>query len=119
MTCHDDAYGIDGGIFPCIDLQTGDRKWKGGRYGKGQVLLLENSGVRLVAAEVDRGSDSQVAQPTSPLFGPVPRMMAPPMILRTMFPLALTRPEESPVLPRTSPWIFSRSMPPLAKIDPA
>ncbi len=47
----DCVYGIDGGIFTCVDLKTGERKWKGGRYGKGQVLLLENSGLLLVAAE--------------------------------------------------------------------
>ena len=45
------AYGPDGGVFTCIDLKTGERKWKGGRYGKGQVLLLENSGLLLIAAE--------------------------------------------------------------------
>ena len=45
------AYGIDAGIFTCVDLKTGQRKWKGGRYGKAQVLLLENSGLLLVAAE--------------------------------------------------------------------
>jgi len=49
------AYGNDGGTFTCIDLKTGDRKWKGGRYGKCQVLLLENSGLILVAAEDGRG----------------------------------------------------------------
>jgi outer membrane protein assembly factor BamB len=45
------AYGNDAGIFTCVDLKTGDRQWKGGRYGKGQVLLLENSGLLLIAAE--------------------------------------------------------------------
>ncbi|HYV28062.1 MAG TPA: alcohol dehydrogenase, partial [Candidatus Eisenbacteria bacterium] len=45
------AYGIDAGIFTCVDLKTGERKWKGGRYGQAQVLLLENSGLILVAAE--------------------------------------------------------------------
>ena len=45
------AYGFDGGIFASINLETGDRNWKGGRYGKGQVLLLERSGLLLVAAE--------------------------------------------------------------------
>ena len=48
------AYGIDGGIFACVDLKTGERKWKDGRYGKGQVLLLENSGLLLVLAEDGR-----------------------------------------------------------------
>jgi len=27
------------------------RKWKGGRYGKGQILLLENSGLLLILSE--------------------------------------------------------------------
>jgi outer membrane protein assembly factor BamB len=48
------VYGIDGGIFTCVDLKTGERKWKGGRYGKGQVLLLESSGLLLVSAEEGR-----------------------------------------------------------------
>ena len=46
------AYGNDGGLFTCVDLKTGQRKWKGGRYGQGQVLLLENSGLLLVSAEL-------------------------------------------------------------------
>ena len=32
-------YGLDEGILACIDPATGDRVWKGGRYGHGQVLL--------------------------------------------------------------------------------
>jgi outer membrane protein assembly factor BamB len=45
------AYGNPGGLLACIDLKTGERKWKGGRYGKGQILLLENSGLLLVLSE--------------------------------------------------------------------
>ena len=48
------VYGNDGGLLVCLDLKTGDRMWKDGRYGKGQVLLLENSGMLLVAAEDGR-----------------------------------------------------------------
>ncbi|MDX1925349.1 MAG: PQQ-binding-like beta-propeller repeat protein [Pirellulaceae bacterium] len=44
-------YGFDALIFTCIDLATGDAKWKGGRYGKGQVVLAEDSGLLLVASE--------------------------------------------------------------------
>ncbi|HZG52757.1 MAG TPA: PQQ-binding-like beta-propeller repeat protein [Pyrinomonadaceae bacterium] len=36
------AYGLDEGILTCLDLATGERKWKGGRYGYGQVLLAGN-----------------------------------------------------------------------------
>ncbi len=47
----DHAYGFDNSIFACINLETGRREWKGGRYGKGQVLLIEDSGLLLVATE--------------------------------------------------------------------
>lgn len=47
----DHAYGFHGSFFTCIDLETGELSWKGGRYGKGQVLLLEKSGLLLVASE--------------------------------------------------------------------
>ena len=47
----DHGYGFDSAIFTCIDLKTGKRDWKGGRYGKGQVLLLEDSRLLLVAGE--------------------------------------------------------------------
>ncbi|MEK6324927.1 MAG: PQQ-binding-like beta-propeller repeat protein [Acidobacteriota bacterium] len=33
------VYGLDEGILTCVDVQTGDRRWKGGRYGYGQVIL--------------------------------------------------------------------------------
>jgi outer membrane protein assembly factor BamB len=36
------AYGLDDGILACIDLATGERKWKEGRYGHGQVLLIND-----------------------------------------------------------------------------
>ena len=32
-------YGLDEGILACVDASTGDLKWKGGRYGHGQLLL--------------------------------------------------------------------------------
>lgn len=32
-------YGLDEGILTCVDVNTGERKWKGGRYGYGQLLL--------------------------------------------------------------------------------
>lgn len=34
------AYGLDEGIMACIDLKTGKKVWKGGRYGFGQQLLV-------------------------------------------------------------------------------
>jgi len=32
-------YGLDEGILVCLDVNTGERKWKEGRYGYGQVVL--------------------------------------------------------------------------------
>lgn len=34
-------YGLDGPILACVDAATGDLKWKGGRYGYGQVMLAD------------------------------------------------------------------------------
>lgn len=43
FVCKDDyAYGLDEGILTCINLKDGTRAWKGGRYGYGQVLLVDN-----------------------------------------------------------------------------
>ena len=47
----DHLYGFDDKIFTCIDLESGERKWKRGRYGKGQVLLLADSNMLLVTSE--------------------------------------------------------------------
>jgi len=38
----DHIYGLDDGIFTCVELKTGQRKWKDGRYGHGQALLVKN-----------------------------------------------------------------------------
>lgn len=32
------AYGLDDGTLQCVDLETGEMKWKKGRYGQGQIL---------------------------------------------------------------------------------
>jgi outer membrane protein assembly factor BamB len=37
------VYGLDEGILACLDLSNGKERWKSGRYGYGQVLLLDNA----------------------------------------------------------------------------
>lgn len=36
------AYGLSDGMLECIDLSTGKRVWKEGRYGHGQLLLVND-----------------------------------------------------------------------------
>ena len=45
------AFGFDGAILSCIDLNDGSRKWKGGRYGQGQLILLADQDALLVISE--------------------------------------------------------------------
>ena len=37
------AYGLDEGMLACIDLDSGKRLWKDGRYGFGQNLLVDDT----------------------------------------------------------------------------
>jgi outer membrane protein assembly factor BamB len=45
------AFGFDGSILASIDLVDGKRKWKGGRYGNGQLMLLPDQDLLLVISE--------------------------------------------------------------------
>jgi outer membrane protein assembly factor BamB len=52
MVYHDGfVYGFDGTVFCCVDAITGARRWREGRYGAGQVVLLADSGVMIVCTE--------------------------------------------------------------------
>jgi outer membrane protein assembly factor BamB len=43
------VYGLDEGILVCLDLRDGSRRWKQGRYGHGQMLLVDE--LLLIQAE--------------------------------------------------------------------
>lgn len=45
------AYGIDGSILACMNLEDGKRAWKGGRYGSGQLFLLPDQDLLLIITE--------------------------------------------------------------------
>ncbi len=45
------AFGFDGRILACIDVEDGARKWKGGRYGHGQLVLFPDQDLLLVLTE--------------------------------------------------------------------
>lgn len=45
------AYGFDGSILASINLENGERNWKGGRYGQGQMVLLAEQDLLLVISE--------------------------------------------------------------------
>jgi len=55
------VYGLDEGILSCIDVASGAKKWKKGKFGHGQVLLVgdlllvqsEQGDVALVEANPD------------------------------------------------------------------
>jgi outer membrane protein assembly factor BamB len=56
------VYGLDDGILVALDVETGQRRWKSGRYGHGQILRVgellvvqaESGDVVLVAVDPER-----------------------------------------------------------------
>jgi len=67
------AFGFDANILAAIDVATGDRAWKGGRYGNGQVLLLPDQDLLLVLSE--RG-ELALVRASAERFEEVARMQA-------------------------------------------
>jgi outer membrane protein assembly factor BamB len=43
------VYGLDDGVLACVNLEQGNREWKEGRYGHGQILLVDD--LLLIQAE--------------------------------------------------------------------
>jgi outer membrane protein assembly factor BamB len=57
---NDYAYGLSDGILECVELSSGKRMWKQGRYGQGQLLRV--GATLLIQAE----SGEVVAVPATP-----------------------------------------------------
>lgn len=61
-------YGLDDGMFACVDGATGQRKWKEGRYGSGQSILVGHYAVvqsepgALALLEVGPDSGKELSQ---------------------------------------------------------
>jgi outer membrane protein assembly factor BamB len=52
LVIHDGhIYAFRDGILRCIELESGKMKWKKGRYGHGQILLLADQGALLITSE--------------------------------------------------------------------
>lgn len=59
------VYALDEGTLECVELETGAKVWKEGRYGHGQILLAgerllvcsEDGALSLVAPSPDRAND--------------------------------------------------------------
>jgi outer membrane protein assembly factor BamB len=56
-------YGLDDGILACQDPETGKLKWKRGRYGHGQVLLVDD----VLLVQTERG-EIVLVEPTPEEF---------------------------------------------------
>jgi outer membrane protein assembly factor BamB len=67
------AFGFDGTILSCIDLENGERRWKGGRYGAGQVVLLPDQDLLLVLSE---DGELALVRATADQFSEVARFKA-------------------------------------------
>ena len=67
------AFGFDGGILACIEVEDGTRKWKGGRYGHGQLVLLADQNLLLVLSE---DGDLALVSATPDKFTEVARFQA-------------------------------------------
>ncbi|MEO8498551.1 MAG: PQQ-binding-like beta-propeller repeat protein, partial [Planctomycetota bacterium] len=65
------AYGLSDGILECVEVESGKRQWKKGRYGHGQILLAGD--VLLVQAE---SGDVVMVEPTPDKFHEIAKFPA-------------------------------------------
>lgn len=78
------VYGISDGIFACIDLRDGTVKWKGGRYGHGQALMVGD----YILQMTEQPGDLVLLKPTPEAPNELGRI--PVFETKTWNPIALT-----------------------------
>lgn len=66
------SYGLDEGIFCCVDLADGEKVWKGGRYGYGQNLLVED----VVLMQMERTGEIVLIEPNPTALKELARLNA-------------------------------------------
>lgn len=85
------VYGLDDGVLVCLDPQDGKRRWKRGRYGHGQLILIddillimsESGDVVLVEARPDRPVElARMTAFAGKTWNP-PALAAPYLLVRT------------------------------------
>lgn len=60
-------YGLDEGVLACVEIETGKRAWKGGRYGHGQLMLADGNlivlgeGGQLALVEASPGGFKEIS----------------------------------------------------------
>jgi outer membrane protein assembly factor BamB len=92
-------YGFDEAILACMDASTGELKWKGGRYGYGQLLLAsghliissENGEVALVKANPEKYEELGRFQAINGKTWNVPAIADGRLIVRNAFEMACFR----------------------------
>jgi outer membrane protein assembly factor BamB len=67
------AFGFDGSLLACINLEDGKREWKDGRYGSGQLVLLPDQDLLLVLSE---GGELALVGATPAQFSELARFQA-------------------------------------------
>jgi outer membrane protein assembly factor BamB len=72
VICRDGfGYGLDEGVLECVDLESGSKVWKQGKYGHGQVLMVGD----LLLVQGEEGEVALV-QATPGAFQEVARLQA-------------------------------------------
>jgi outer membrane protein assembly factor BamB len=66
-------YGLDDGVLVCLDPETGERRWKRGRYGHGNILLVDD----VLLLQTEKG-EMVMIDPNPDEFREIGRFMALP-----------------------------------------